>query len=71
MTVAALMVSVDFDQPSSARVNLTAELARRFNSPLIGIAGWPLVKHPRENGLNESVEWFSTELEKLSPATLT
>ncbi len=65
MTVAALMVSVDFDQPSSARVNLAAELARRLNSLLIGVAGWPLVKHPRENGLDESVEWVSTELEKL------
>jgi nucleotide-binding universal stress UspA family protein len=65
VTVAALMVSVDFDQSSSARINLAAELARRFNSLLIGVAGWPLVKRPRENGLNESVEWVSTELEKL------
>jgi nucleotide-binding universal stress UspA family protein len=65
MILAALMVSVDFDQSSSARIHLAAELARRFSSLLIGVAGWPLAKHPREGGLNESVEWVSTELEKL------
>ncbi len=65
MTVAALMVSVDFDQSSGARINLAAELARRFNSLLIGVAGWPLVKHPHEDGPNESVESVATELQKL------
>jgi hypothetical protein len=65
VTVAALMVNVDFDQSSGARINLAAELARRFNSLLIGVAGWPLVKHPGENALNESVEWVSNELQKL------
>ncbi len=59
------MVSVDFDQSSSARINLAAELAARFNSLLIGVAGWPLVKRPREDGRNESVEWVLNELEKL------
>jgi hypothetical protein len=36
VTLAALMVSVDFDQSSSARIKLAAELAKRFNSMLIG-----------------------------------
>jgi nucleotide-binding universal stress UspA family protein len=65
MIIAALMVSVDFDQSSGARIHLSAELARHFKSLLIGVAGWPLVKHAREDGLNESVEWVSNELEKL------
>ncbi len=36
VTVAALIVSADFDQSSSARIHLAAEPARRFNSLLIG-----------------------------------
>ena len=44
MTLAAIMVSVDFDQASEARIRLAAELATKFKSLLIGIAGWPLLK---------------------------
>jgi nucleotide-binding universal stress UspA family protein len=68
VTVAALMVSVDFDQSSSARINLAAELAKRLNSMLIGVAGWPLLKRShKELELPEagSVESVSKELEKL------
>ena len=47
MTLAAIIVSVDFDQGSEARISLAAALAVRFNSLLIGVAGWPLQKHHR------------------------
>ncbi len=42
------MVSVEFDQASKARIILAAELAKRFKSVLIGVAGWPLLK--RDHG---------------------
>jgi nucleotide-binding universal stress UspA family protein len=71
MAFAALMVSVDFEPASKSRITLAAELAARFNSLLIGVAGWPLVKA----GLNsvpaneiptlESAKWVSSELDKL------
>jgi nucleotide-binding universal stress UspA family protein len=48
MTLAAIMVSVDFDRPCKARVGLAADLAERFRCPLIGVAGWPLLEGPRE-----------------------
>jgi nucleotide-binding universal stress UspA family protein len=67
MTLAAIMVSVDFDQASKARVSLAAGLAVRFKSLLIGVAGWPLLKRNRENASETelSVEWVSKELESL------
>lgn len=68
MTLAALMVSVDFDQSSSARIKLAAELAHRFNSMLIGVAGWPLLKRShKELELPKagSFESVFKELEKL------
>lgn len=48
MTLAAIMVTVDFDATSKARISLAADLARRFGSLLIGVAGWPLIKRPIE-----------------------
>ena len=48
MTLAAIMVTVDFDPASKARITLAADLARRFGSLLIGVAGWPLIKRPVE-----------------------
>jgi nucleotide-binding universal stress UspA family protein len=42
------MVTVDFDTASKARISLAADLARRFESLLIGVAGWPLIKRPVE-----------------------
>jgi hypothetical protein len=48
MTLAAIMVTVDFDPASKARISLAADLARRFGSLLIGVAGWPLLKRPGE-----------------------
>ncbi len=66
MTLAAIMVSVEFDQASEARIKLAAELAARFKSLLIGVAGWPLLKRShKEFPKAESVESVSKELEKL------
>lgn len=45
MTFAAIMVGVEFDPASKARIRLAAELAARFAALLIGVAGWPLLKH--------------------------
>jgi nucleotide-binding universal stress UspA family protein len=66
MTIAAIMVTVDFDPSSKARINLAANLARRFGSLLIGVAGWPLVKRPVETlSDNELAERASNELRSL------
>jgi len=63
MTFAAIMVAVDFDPASKARIKLAADLARRFGSLLIGVAGWPLVKRPGEKGSdNDLAERASKEL---------
>ncbi len=43
MTIAAIMVYVDFDEAAEARV-AAAGLARQFNAALIGVAGWALRK---------------------------
>ena len=48
MTLAAIMVTVDSDPASNGRISLAADLARRFGSVLIGVAGWPLIKRPGE-----------------------
>jgi nucleotide-binding universal stress UspA family protein len=72
MTLAAIMVSVDFDPASKSRIGLAAELATRFKSLLIGVAGWPLLKHGHKTMPEEldlagagSAELVSKELEKL------
>jgi nucleotide-binding universal stress UspA family protein len=71
MTLAAIMVGVEFDPASRARIRLAAELAVRFNSLLIGVAGWPLLKHSRgkpskaEFAAAGSEESASKELENL------
>lgn len=71
MTLAAIMVGVEFDPASKARIRLAAELAVRFNSLLIGVAGWPLLKHGRgkpskaEFAAAGSEESASKELENL------
>ncbi|HUC52007.1 MAG TPA: universal stress protein [Xanthobacteraceae bacterium] len=44
MTIASIMVYVDFDDATEARVRLAAEIAAEFNAALIGISGWPLRK---------------------------
>jgi hypothetical protein len=44
MTLATITVAVDFDPASKSRIDLAAELAKRFRSLLIGVAGWPLLK---------------------------
>jgi nucleotide-binding universal stress UspA family protein len=66
MTLAAIMVTVDFDPASKARISLAADLARRFGSLLIGVAGWPLIKRPVETlSDNELAERASNELRSL------
>src|SRR6516162_5692154 len=66
MTLAAIMVTVDFDPASKARISLAADLARRFGSLLIGVAGWPLIKRPVETlSDNELAERASNELRNL------
>ncbi len=49
MTLAAIMVGVEFDPGSKARIKLAAELAAQFKALLIGVAGWPLLKHGRSS----------------------
>lgn len=44
MTLAAIMVFVDFGEEAEDRVSVAADIARRFSSLLIGVAGWPLRK---------------------------
>ena len=71
MTLAAIMVGVEFDPASKARIKLAAELAARFKSLLIGVAGWPLLKHDYGNLAQAefasagSAEWASKELKNL------
>jgi nucleotide-binding universal stress UspA family protein len=71
MTFAAIMVSVEFEPDCKSRISLAAGLARRFNSLLIGVAGWPLLKAglhsvpTSEIPTLESVKWVSSELDKL------
>ena len=66
MTFAAIMVAVDFDPASKARIKLAADLARRFGSLLIGVAGWPLLKRPGEKiSDNDPAERASKELRGL------
>src|SRR5262249_55507356 len=66
MNLAAIMVTVDFGPASKARISLAADLARRFGSLLIGVAGWPLIKRPVET-LSDNVlaERASNELRSL------
>ncbi len=45
MTLAAIMVHVDFDEETADRIGVAIWLAGRFNSLLIGVAGWPLRKY--------------------------
>ncbi len=66
MSIAAIMVTVDFDPASKARITLAADLARRFGGLLIGVAGWPLIKRPVEPlSDNELAERASKELRSL------
>jgi nucleotide-binding universal stress UspA family protein len=44
MAFKSIMVYVDFDERSETRIGVAADLAKRFDAVLIGIAGWPLRK---------------------------
>ena len=58
MTLAAIMVYVDFDDGAEGRIGVAAGIADQFNSPLIGVAGWALRKH---DGLPLEVEFAPDE----------
>ena len=44
MSLAAIGVYVGFDEGAADRIRVAAGLASRFNSLLVGVAGWPLRK---------------------------
>jgi nucleotide-binding universal stress UspA family protein len=44
VTLASIIVHVDFDRQAEERIGVAAGLANRFNALLIGVAGWPLRK---------------------------
>jgi len=44
MSFTAIAVYVDFEESAKDRIVIAAELARRFETVLIGVAGWPLRK---------------------------
>jgi nucleotide-binding universal stress UspA family protein len=58
MSFGTIMVNVDFDEDSQDRIHIAAGIANRFDSFLIGVAGWSLRKHddPRLSGMNYSTE---------------
>jgi hypothetical protein len=45
MAFGTIMVNVDFDADSQDRIHIAAGIANRFDSFLIGVAGWSLRKH--------------------------
>ena len=55
-TAASIMVYVDFDPGSDARIKIGADWAARYGAVLIGVAGW---LPGREVG-----GWFAAELER-------
>ena len=58
MTFGTIMVNVDFDEDSQDRIYIAADIASRFGSFLIGVAGWSLRRHedPRLSGINYGTE---------------
>ena len=44
MSLASILVYVDFDEGAEDRIRAAADLAARFNSALIGVGAWPLLK---------------------------
>src|SRR5579863_726241 len=56
MTIASVMVHVDFDAQSDNRIRIASDMASKFGAVLIGVAGWP---PGREEG-----GWFATELKR-------
>jgi hypothetical protein len=56
MSYASLMVHVDVDARLGARVDIAAQLAERFRTHLIGIAGWaPMSVFPPDKPRNDPV----------------
>ena len=56
MTIASVMVHVDFDAQSDDRIRIASDMASKFGAALIGVAGWP---PGREEG-----GWFAEELKR-------
>ena len=56
MTIASVMVHVDFDAQSDNRIRIASDIASKFGAALIGVAGWP---PGREEG-----GWFAAELKR-------
>lgn len=52
MAFGAIMVHVDFDEDSQNRIHVAAGIANRFDSFLIGVAGWWLRKHDDDAGVD-------------------
>jgi nucleotide-binding universal stress UspA family protein len=44
MSLASIMVYVDFDETAEERIRAAVDLASRFHSLLIGVGAWPLLK---------------------------
>jgi nucleotide-binding universal stress UspA family protein len=61
MSFATLMVHVDVDPKSDARVRLAANLADRFASTLIGISASVLPPYPSENAYFVTKEFYEEE----------
>ena len=56
MSYASLMVHVDVDAEVGGRVAIAADLADRFRTHLIGVAGWaPMSVFPADNPQNDPV----------------
>ena len=53
MTLATIMVNVDFDEDTEDRIAVAAGLASQFNSLLIGVAGWPVRQDPTADSAAE------------------
>ena len=54
MSLASIMVNVDFDEAADDRISAAAGLASRFHSLLIGVGSWPLLKSDPLSSLKAS-----------------
>ena len=61
MSFATLMVHMDVDPKSDARVRLAANLADRFASTLIGISSRILPPYPAENAYFVTKQFYEKE----------
>lgn len=66
MSFAAVMVHVDLQDPSAARIRIAADLADRFQAALIGVAGRALRPAVIEGGVVIDVAINEHELEEIA-----